>query len=112
MKIRKMSHYEIFKQDKRKCGFLYAALWLFDLPYLFDNSGCRLLKHISDTVFDWCDRRYRKCCMPVGKKLCPAGYIIFEPIPKLSVSDQSYETQKGCFDLENHISVSSGPVSL
>lgn len=78
MKFRKMSRYEIFKYDLKKCGFMYAVLWYFDLPYVFDYSRCKALKQISDKAFDWCNSKLiRKT--PAGSKLSPFEYTEYYP---------------------------------
>jgi len=105
MKIREMSQYEIFKKDKRKCGVLYAALWFFDLPYRFDNSRSKLLKHISNIAFDWCDRRFRKCCIPVGKELGPSNYIVFDPVLKSCADGQSFDSCEEAFGRNYYLNI-------
>ena len=79
MKFREMSRYEIFKKDTRKCGIIYAALWFFDMPYRFDNSKSRILRHISDAAFDWCEKRLKLYSRPVGKHFKPLEFVIYDP---------------------------------
>ena len=79
MKFREMSRLEIFRKDVRKCGIIYASLWLFDLPYAFDNSKSRCLRCISDKAFDWCDKKLRTCCASAGRRFSPLEYVIYEP---------------------------------
>jgi len=57
----------IFLRNKRECGIRYALLWYLDLPYSFDFSHSHWLRKLSDWAYDWCNQRYQKCMVPVGR---------------------------------------------
>lgn len=47
-----------FFDDIKKYGLRYALCWLFNLPYLFEQSNHSKLRKFSDKCYDWCYEKY------------------------------------------------------
>lgn len=78
----KISRREMFVFDVHRCGFLYAMVWLLNLPYLFDTSTHRTLKALSDRAFDWCSQKVAKKTPKMHPLLQPAEYTSVYPVSK------------------------------
>ena len=55
-----------FIKDTQKYRLMYALCWLFDLPYLFEESKNSKLRNFSYKCYDWCYEKYDRTQHPMA----------------------------------------------